>query len=315
MSDDPKGRDLAEWARSLDARAAELRDEEAEFDQAVRVRAAKEETAYRQAHPEQRPTTEPAVARYRRSDASKFPTSLLGQRAAVEGMAAAEGWTMTGPGTTRAVREHNRRIRGRMAIDQPHADVMRAKLLDLLAEHEAATARHRVEFEETAGLQDVIDRYNMAESHQERDDIAEQAGGSLRLTTAGFIRRMSKALEASLPGVIVDAHVDGMSAKQIARELSCSDRHAYQVIKDYPWEAAWILYRATGDDEWEQVDAGLIETTETADDLANQLIGQRLTDDLARTGARVSVWRAGDGNDPDEARGECVVEGDTRFDH
>ncbi|MFD8948979.1 hypothetical protein ACFV0B_09020 [Streptomyces xanthophaeus] len=263
---------------------------------------------------QQQPDEQGGTADYERADASKFPTTEAGQRAAVEGKATAEGWT--GPGLSRATREHNRRVLARsgVEIDRPAADVLREKMLALILEHEEATELRRAGEEAAYGLRGLADRYAKAESHQERDDLAEQAGGSLTLPEAGLIRRVAKALEMALPGVIVDAHVDGMSAPSIARELACSDRHAYQVIKDYPWEAQWILYRATGDDEWEEVAAELVETTETADDLANRVIGQRLTDDLARSGARVSVWRAGDGNDPDEARGECVIEGSTETD-
>ncbi|MGP3687384.1 hypothetical protein ACTVZO_22225 [Streptomyces sp. IBSNAI002] len=249
-----------------------------------------------------------STGHYERADASKFPTSELGQRAA------AEGWT--GPGLAKAVRDHNRRMLARTGVDADRArtDVLRDKILTLFAEHEEATEVRRAGQEAAYGLRELADRYAKAETRQERDDLAEQAGGSLTLPEAGLIRRVAKALEMALPGVIVDAHVDGMSAPSIARELACSDRHAYQVIKDYPWGAQWILYRATGDDEWEEVAAELVETTETAADLANRIIGQRLTDDLARTGARVCVWRAGDGNDPDEARGECEIEASTQTD-
>ncbi|MCY0942586.1 hypothetical protein [Streptomyces antarcticus] len=177
-----------------------------------------------------------------------------------------------------------------------------------------ATKQRRAQREAAYGLRALADRYEQAEP-QHRDEMAEQAGQSLSLTEAGLIRRVAKALEQGLPDVIVDAHVDGMSAPAIARELSCSTRHAYQVIKDYPWEAVWTLYRATGDDQWEEVTTEVVETTETADDLANAIIGKRLTDDLARTGARVLVWRAGDGNDPDKARGECEIEASTQTDH
>ncbi|MFZ3471449.1 hypothetical protein ACODT4_20690 [Streptomyces sp. 2.9] len=221
------------------------------------------------------------------------------------------------PGRTEATRAHNRRVLARTGVD-PHAAeaaTLRERLLTLIIEQEEATELRRANQEAAHGLREVADRYAKAESYQERDDIAEQGGGSLTLAEAGLIRRMSKALEGALPGVIVDAHVDGMSAPQIARELACSDRHAYKVISDYPWDALWILYRATGDDVWEPVHEGLIETTETADDLANRIFGERLTDDLARSGARVLVWRTGDGNDPDQARGECEIEGSTQTDH
>ncbi|MGZ9931951.1 hypothetical protein ACXNSR_18990 [Streptomyces sp. NC-S4] len=290
MSEEQQGRDLTEWAKSLDARFAELRGEEAEFDQAVRLRDRLKEDAYRWAHPELNPTTQ------------------ADQRAAAEGLATARSWT--GPDVAKAVRDHNGRMLARagLEIDPPSAAVLRGKMLALLAEYEEAAEVSRAGREAAHGLRGVADRYERAQTFEECDDIAEQAGASLSLPEAGLIRRLSKALEASLPGVIVDAHVDGMSARQIARQLACSDRHAYQVIKDYPWEASWALHRATDDGEWEEVTAGLIETTETAEDLANQLMGQHLTDALARRGARVLVWRAGDGNDPDDTRGECEIE-------
>lgn len=221
------------------------------------------------------------------------------------------------PGRTEATRAHNRRVLARTGVDPQAAEAatLREKLLTVIIEHEEATELRRANQEAAHGLREVADRYERAESFEERDDIAEQAGASLTLAEAGLIRRMAKALEGSLPDLIVDAHVDGMSAPSIARELGCSDRHAYKVISDYPWEALWTLYRATDDDEWEEVAAELVDTTETADDLANGIIGQRLTDDLARTGARVCVWRAGDGNDPDQARGECVIEASTQTGH
>ncbi|MFD6873263.1 MULTISPECIES: hypothetical protein [unclassified Streptomyces] len=297
MSEEQQRPDLTEWAKSLDARRAELRGEEAEFDQAVRLRDRLKEDAYRRAHPELNPAIE------------------ADQRAAAKGTAAAQGWT--GPGLAEAVRNHNGRMLARagVEIDPPRADVLRGKMLALLAEYEEATEVSRAGREAAHGLREVADRYERAQTFEECDDITEQAGASLSLPEAGLIRRLSKALEGSLPGLIVDAHVDGMNAPSIARQVGCSDRHAYKVIKDYPWEALWTLYRATGDDEWEEVAAELIETTDTADDLANRIIGQRLTDDLARTGARVLVWRAGDGNDPDDARGECVIEASAQNDH
>lgn len=264
----------------------------------------------------QQPDEQDSSAHYQRADPAKFPASEAGQRAAVEGMATAEGWT--GPGLSKAVREHNRRREAegpRLETDRSRADALRDKMLALFAEMDEAAEVRRTGPEAAHGVREVADRYGRAISHQERDDIAEQAGATLNLPEAGLIRRLAKALERTLPDLIVDAHVDGMSAPQIARELACSDRHAYQVIRDRPWEARWTLYRATGDDEWEEVTAGTTETTETADDLADRLWSEHRTDDLARSGARVSVWRAGDGNDPDDARGECEIPPSTQTGH
>lgn len=270
---------------------------------------------------EQQPTGEDeqtTAAYYERADASKFPTSGLGQRAAIEGMGATRGFVV--PGKDEATRARNLRKMarmgiGRLEIDQAAADKIRAKMVELMAEYDEQRERERAQEEAAYGLKAFADRYAAAKSYEERDDLAEQAGNSMSLPEAGLVRRLAKALEGALPDVIVDAHVDGMNAREIARELACSERHAYQVIKDYPWEAAWVLYRATGDDEWERVDAGLIETSETADDLADRILGERLDEALARTGARVCVWRAGDGDDPDEARGVAEHEADTPYNH
>ncbi|WP_404959036.1 hypothetical protein [Streptomyces sp. 147326] len=59
---------------------------------------------------EQQPADEPeTTAHYVRADMSKAPTSEAGQRASVEGMAAAKGWT--GPELSRALREDSQRAR------------------------------------------------------------------------------------------------------------------------------------------------------------------------------------------------------------
>lgn len=276
---------------------------------------------------QQRPDEQSSSGHYERADASKFPTSEVGQRAAVEGMAAAEGWT--GPGLSKAVREHNRRAAARsgLEIDRPRADVLRDKMLAIFAEMEEATELRRANQEAAHGLRELADRYADAESHEERDAIAEQAGASLTLAEAGLIRRVAKAMERALPEMIVAAHVGdgedapGMAAPEIARELGCTSRHAYQVIRDNPWEARWVLYRATGDAQWEPVHSGTVQTTDTAAELAYHILAERVGDDvaLARTDVRVCVWwtadELDDEPDPDEARATDYREGDTPLNH
>ncbi|MFJ7267266.1 hypothetical protein ACIQV3_11475 [Streptomyces sp. NPDC099050] len=206
---------------------------------------------------------------------------------------------------------------GRPEIDQPAAAKLREKMLALLDEYDKDRERHRAQQEAAHGLASLAERYAATKSFEERDDIAEQFGESLTLAEAGLIRRVAKAVEGALPGMIVDAHVDGWSAPEIASEVTCSARHAYQVIRDNPWEALWVLYRDVGNGKWESVASGPEETTETADDLAERILASRVGDDVAlsRSGARVCVWRAGDGDDPDKARGEAEHEGDTQLDH
>lgn len=191
--------------------------------------------------------------------------------------------------------------------DKSRADNLRDKVLAVIAEYNEAARRDRVQPQEAAyGLARFAELYAKAKSYAERDDLAEQFGGSLSLAEAGSIRRVAKALEGALPDLIVEAHIGGMSAPQIARELACSDRHAYQVIKDYPWEARWVLYRAMWmprmEHKWVKLASGTQGTTETAEDLARQILDERLDDTLAREGARVYVWRSGDGGSMDEAR-------------
>lgn len=200
--------------------------------------------------------------------------------------------------------------------DKSLADNLRDKVLAVIVEYNEAARRDRVHPQEAAyGLTRFAELYAKAKSYAERDDLAEQFGGSLSLAEAGLIRRIAKALEGALPDLIVEAHIGGMSAPQIARELACSDRHAYQVIKDNPWEAQWVAYRAMwlpdGDYTWKMVDSGTVETTESALYIATDICDQLLEDDdLARSGVRANVWRAGDEDDFDETRAFVEREGE-----
>lgn len=257
----------------------------------------------------------PTVAPYTRADTSKFPTTPAGQQASIEGVVAAMGGT-------EATRAHNRRMLAkRRAMEELEGTAMGRLQANLLAEvvrfeEEREAERRQWDAAQGTALDTLAQGFRKATSTAARHDLAEQVGSSLPLAEAGVIRRVAKALEASMSGVVVDARVDGWAAKEIAAELDVTPSYVYRMLRDYPWEAAWIMYRATGDDEWERVDSGTAEaTSESADDLADQILGERLDDTLARSGARVCVWRTGDGDDPDQARGTAEHEGDTPLDH
>lgn len=242
---------------------------------------------------------EPQGDAYKRADPSKFPTTEAGQRAAAEGTATGQGFTVQSAG-----------------------DKLRQKMFELIEEYEEDRNRHRAQGEAAHGLNELAERYAKAKSYAERDEIAEQFGAHLSLSEAGLIRRVAKSMERALPDLIVEAHIgdggdnDGMGAPEIARELGCSPRHAYQVIRDNPWEAPWIAYRAAGVDEWVSVVEGQRETTDTAEDVAEAILSEQWFDnDIARNGGRVCVWRTGDDLDPDNARAEATREADTQLDH
>ncbi|WP_432026846.1 helix-turn-helix domain-containing protein [Streptomyces sp. 1222.5] len=255
-------------------------------------------------------TDEQRVAQYRRADPAKMPRTPLGQQASVEGTVAALG-------ATEATREHNRRrlAARRLEVDETAAGKLRAAVSALIEEYEEQREAERRQYEaaEGTGLDLLADGFREATSTAKRHDLAEAVGSSLPLAEAGVIRRTAKAVEEALPGIVVDARVDGWSAKEIAAELDVTPSYVYRMIKEYPWEAAWALYvmpdgwTSNSDDEpWEQVADGTEESPgETADQLAARILDERLDDSLATKRVRVCVWRTGDGNDLLDARGEA----------
>ncbi|MFF5495752.1 hypothetical protein [Streptomyces aquilus] len=259
-------------------------------------------------HPDEQPD-EPRVAEYRRADPSKMPTTPLGQEASIEGMAAAMG-------ATEATHIHNRRRleQLRRAPEETAAGRFQAQLLALMDEYAEQREADRRQWEAAEGtaLDTLAEGFRKATSTAKRHDLAEQVGSSLPIAEAGVIRRAAKALEAAMPGVVVDARVDGWTAKEIAAELDLTPSYVYRMLRDYPWEAAWALYvmpdgwTSDSDDEpWQRIDQGIEETAgETADEVARRILDERLDDNLATKRVRVAVWRAGDGDDLLDARGD-----------
>ncbi|MEV8317998.1 hypothetical protein AB0Q95_27890 [Streptomyces sp. NPDC059900] len=257
---------------------------------------------------------EPTVAHYTRADASKFPTTPAGQEASIEGMVAAMGGT-------EATRIHNRRMLAQQrAQEEAEGTAMGRFQRHLLAEFERFEAereaeRRQYEAAQGTALDMLAAAFRRARSTEERHDLAEQVGSSLPLAEAGVIRRVAKALEAAMPGVVVDARVDGWTAKEIAAELDLTPSYVYRMLREYPWEAAWSLYvmpdgwTSDDDEPWERVTGGTEESAgETADEVARRILDERLDPKLATKRVRVAVWRAGDGDDLLEARGDAEHE-------
>ncbi|WP_030579143.1 helix-turn-helix domain-containing protein [Streptomyces globisporus] len=258
---------------------------------------------------------EPTVAHYTRADASKFPTTPAGQEASIEGMVAAMGGT-------EATRVHNRRMLAeRRAMEETEGTALGRFQRQMLAEFERFEAereaeRRQYEAAQGTALDMLAAAFRRARSTEERHDLAEQVGSSLPLAEAGVIRRVAKALEAAMPGVVVDARVDGWTAKEIAAELDLTPSYVYRMLREYPWEAAWSLYvmpdgwTSDDDDEpWERVTGGTEDSAgETADEVARRILDERLDPKLATKRVRVAVWRAGDGDDLLEARGDAEHE-------
>ncbi|MFD5873727.1 hypothetical protein [Streptomyces sp. NPDC060322] len=263
---------------------------------------------------EQQPE-EQRAAEYRRADPAKMPTTPLGQEAAIEGIVAAMGGT-------EATRAHNRRkLAERRAMEDMEGTAVGRFQASLLAEfyrfeEEREAERRQWDAAHGTALDTLAQGFRAARNTAARHDLAEQVGSSLPLAEAGVIRRVAKALEAAMPGVVVDARVDGWTAKEIAAELDLTPSYVYRMLRDYPWEAAWSLYvmpdgwtSDSNDEPWERVTGGTEETAgETAAEVARRILDERLDDDLATKRVRVAVWRAGDGDNLGDSRGDAEHE-------
>ncbi|MFD7134936.1 MULTISPECIES: hypothetical protein [unclassified Streptomyces] len=202
-------------------------------------------------------------------------------------------------------------------LDETPAGRLRTRLLAVFDqfEQECEAEERQHEAAESSGLTRLVEEYARSTTAKARAALAERIGPSLSLTEAGLIRRTAKAIEPALPGMIVEARIDGGSAADIAAELGMTASYVHRVVRCNPWAAAWTLYRATGDDSWEAVESGTLDTTEPADSVAHQILGDRLDVALARVGVRVCVWRTGEEDDPDAIRGTREYDGDTMYDH
>ncbi|MGI5450565.1 hypothetical protein ACQEVM_33285 [Streptomyces sp. CA-243310] len=244
---------------------------------------------------------------YQRADSSKFPTAPAGQQASVEGAAAASGWQIA-----------KRAGAARAKIDSPAAAVLREKMLALLDEFDTTADTARSGNEAGHEIGHLAEGYAQATSHDARERIVAEFAEHASLPAAGLIRRAAKALESHLPALIIEHHIGGQSAAGIARELGYSHpTYVHKTIRDNPWEAVWTLYRAADGDTWEQATAGTCTTTESAENLAEQLLSQQLDVELSRRNVRLCVWRSGDENeqDPDFARAWSDREADTPHNH
>ncbi|MFM9706545.1 hypothetical protein [Streptomyces galilaeus] len=201
--------------------------------------------------------------------------------------------------------------------DETPAGRLRTQLLAAFDQFEQECEVEQCQYEaaESSGLARLAEEYARATTAKARAALAERIGPSLSLTEAGLIRRTAKAIEPALPGMIVEARIDGGSAADIATELGMTASYVHRVVRSNPWAAAWTLCRATGDDSWEVVESGTLDTTEPAGSVADQILADRLDVALARAGARVCVWRTGEEDDPDAIRATREYDGDAMYDH
>ncbi|MBB6415822.1 helix-turn-helix domain-containing protein [Streptomyces sp. AK010] len=201
--------------------------------------------------------------------------------------------------------------------DETPAGRLRTQLLAAFDqfEKECEAERRQYAAAESSGLARLAEEYARATTATARAALAERVGPSLSLAEAGVIRRTAKAVEGALPSVIVAARVDGWTAAEIAAELGVTASYVHRILRNNPWDAAWTMYRATGEDAWEPVESGTLCATESAASVADQILGERLDVPLARSGARVCVWRSGEEGDPDDARFTAAYDGDTIHEH
>ncbi|MGY0025224.1 hypothetical protein ACVHNB_40480 [Streptomyces sp. YJ-C3] len=271
---------------------------------------------------------EPTVAEYTRADASKFPTTPAGQEAAVEGMAAAKGWT-SGE-ISRAVRaaraepplaefrEHL--VEAVEQVPALQAGMLRA-VVDLVDNYTADRAgRPRGESAAADGSADVLSRaalVNLARDHrtvmrpdvggQAYDDLIEEIADTFTLSDVRIMRGAWTAVTEAMPRIAYVARQGGKSPDEIAQATGYTSSRVAQFIRQEKERAAAVpLTRYTfrvdvmgAEGEWTDREVG----EEELDPNNLPAEANRLIDESgARTGrARIFLWEGDEGDDADAA--------------
>ncbi|MFI5883528.1 hypothetical protein [Streptomyces sp. NPDC051554] len=184
---------------------------------------------------------EQSAAEYTRADASKFPTTLAGQEAAVEGTIAARGYIDRRPGTfERIAADLNRRG---VPTDTP-AGTLVTDMMNLFNKFECETAAARAAEGDTnpydlAPYQDVHDlaeqyedaRANTSEpADLERflDNLAED----LDLDDVRALRTAAAAVAEAMGRIALAAREKNMSPDRIAAETGYTASRITQFIRE-----------------------------------------------------------------------------------
>ncbi|QRX90840.1 hypothetical protein [Streptomyces noursei] len=178
---------------------------------------------------------------YTRIDPSKQPTTPAGQRAAVEGILAAEGFL---PGDKPKAAEHNRRAAARQGLSAGSSvGRFTEQMLGIMAEYEQ---RRREEIIAAGGDPDedrdpfetvraIADQWATTEADDEGraallDDLADQ----LDTSEVRALRLAAEAAAAITPRLIYADADHGVKAADTAADLGVSESYVYRILRTRP---------------------------------------------------------------------------------
>lgn len=273
------------------------------------------------------------VAEYQRADPSKFPTTPTGQQAAVEGTAAAKGWTSfelirdarrveaTKAGTFgRIADELNRQG---VPTDTPTGRLA-AQMFALFEEFEQERraeiigAGGSAEDADDDGWGDPLTRSNLrsvARAHRnanqphrakagDLDRLLDDLADEFNLADVRIIRGVAAALADAMPRIAHKHREQGMSPDEIARETGYTASRVAQFIRQERERRAapgalrrytWRTDVQNADGAWTDREAGEDESTPA--DLAQ--LAERLLTETGAHGqrARIFLWEGDEGTD------------------
>ncbi|MFJ7411600.1 hypothetical protein ACIQWZ_12400 [Streptomyces sp. NPDC098077] len=182
----------------------------------------------------------PKAAHYVRADASTLPTHPAGQEAAVEGMAAAHGYTQRRRGTFERIADDLNR-RG-VPTDTPHGKIV-TEMFELFNAFERETAAARAaegdtnpyDLEPFADVHDLAEQYEQAKTDDDPalferflDNLAED----LDLDDVKALRTAAAAAAEAMGRITLDARTRGMGPDRIANETGYTASRIAQFLRE-----------------------------------------------------------------------------------
>ncbi|MDX3638438.1 hypothetical protein [Streptomyces sp. MB09-02B] len=122
------------------------------------------------------------------------------------------------------------------------------------------------------------------------DDVIDWISSECTLADAALLRRAAQAVDSALLRIVVDTHIQGRDAKEIARDLGIAVSRVRRLLRDNPWEAYFRIESEEGSRS--PLLSGVLKTQDSARAVASAALDEH----LGRTGGggsrlRVSVWR------------------------
>ncbi|KUF19578.1 hypothetical protein [Streptomyces silvensis] len=255
---------------------------------------------------------EPTVAEYTRVDASKLPTDPAGQEAAVEGTAAAHGYTLRRRGTFERIADDLNR---RGVPRETPAGALVTQMLTAFNEFERETAAARAAKGDTnpfdlapyADVHDLAEQYTHARARtQDPADLErflDNLADDLDLADVKALRTAAAAVADAMGRIALAHREQGMSPDQIAAETGYTASRIAQFIRqekerraDAQWDAFLTVEQHDGA-HWQGLSDESLATTESPTDLARRLLATA-RERLPSVTLRVRVWRFGESEGP-----------------